>query len=357
MEKQITDQALIRTSYFQPDNRLPLIVEPSTEDVDLLDWAGKNREWIEARLHECGGILFRGFDVCSESEFKQFAVTICTDMISYANFYRPEDNKGNSRTAVSYPASKKIIWHNEDNPTHCYWPTYIMFYCLKPASQGGETPIVDCRRVLDLIDTKVKERFIEKGVMYVNNFWPRSNPWQNVFGTSERAQVQEYCRKTFMEFEWLDRDRLRARCVRPAIVRHPKTGEMIWFNCAHLHHLALRNPEERKFLLLMYETEGLPTNCFYGDGSEIEDFVMDEVSNIYSREEVVFPWRERDILLLDNMLVAHGRNPFVGAREHYVAMSSNAVNFFDLIAEGNQPNPELVALLQKVRIGGLPVPR
>ena len=49
---------------------------------------------------------------------------------------------------------------------------------------------------------------------------------------------------------------------------------------------------------------------------------MDEISAHYWRNSVSFPWRQGDILMLDNMLVAHARNPYVGPRKIVVGMGS-----------------------------------
>ena len=108
--------------------------------------------------------------------------------------------------------------------------------------------------------------------------------------------------------------------MRPAAAAHPKTGEMVWFNQAQHWHLSCLDPETRKSLLSLYEEENLPRSCYYGDGSPIDDADMQAICDVYRRLEVVFPWRRSDILMLDNMLTAHGRNPYTGERTILVSM-------------------------------------
>jgi alpha-ketoglutarate-dependent taurine dioxygenase len=120
--------------------------------------------------------------------------------------------------------------------------------------------------------------------------------------------------------EWKDGDRLSTRCVRPAVIRHPATGESSWFNQAQHWHPACLDRETRRSLFSLFAEDELPRNCLYGDGTRIEDSVMDEICGTYANLEVRFPWREKDILVLDNMLTAHARNPFEGKRVLLVAM-------------------------------------
>ena len=65
----------------------------------------------------------------------------------------------------------------------------------------------------------------------------------------------------------------------------------------------------------------MPRNAYYGDGSEIEKSVLDEIRELYQQEAVIFPWQEGDVLMLDNMLTAHGRMPFSGLRKVVVGMA------------------------------------
>ena len=60
------------------------------------------------------------------------------------------------------------------------------------------------------------------------------------------------------------------------------------------------------------------------DGSPIPDEHMQTILDDYARLEVSFPWQKGDVVLVDNVLVAHGRNPFRGKRKILVALGDMA---------------------------------
>jgi alpha-ketoglutarate-dependent taurine dioxygenase len=196
-----------------------------------------------------------------------------------------------------------------------------MFCCIQPASEGGQTPIVDSRRVFEAIRPQIKAPFLQKGIMYVRNYGDGLGlDWETVFQTSNRSEVEEYCKKHRFSFEWKDGNRLRTRCVRPAAVKHPTTGESAWFNQAQHWHPSCLDKQTRSSFLSSFREEDLPRHCYYGDGLAIEDAVMEEILDVYAEMEVSFQWLRGDVLMLDNLLTAHARNPFVGERKILVAM-------------------------------------
>jgi alpha-ketoglutarate-dependent taurine dioxygenase len=195
------------------------------------------------------------------------------------------------------------------------------FYCVEAAQSGGETPIVDCRKVYERIDPQIRKRFEQSGIMYVRNFTDDLDVrWQNFFKTSERSEVERYCRNAGIDFEWKGKNGLRIHHISPAVIKHPKTGLMLWFNQIQHWHLSCLDQETRNSLLSLFGPRDLPRSCYYGDGSPIEDSVIDHISEVYRKTAVEFPWRERDILMVDNMLVAHARNAYTGSRKIVVAM-------------------------------------
>jgi alpha-ketoglutarate-dependent taurine dioxygenase len=124
-----------------------------------------------------------------------------------------------------------------------------------------------------------------------------------------------------MDFEWHDDDRLTTKHVCQAIAAHPQTGDAVWFNQAHLFHVTSLDDASRALLLQHFGESGLPRNAYYGDGSPIEPEVLDDIREAYERETVVFPWQAGDLLLVDNMRTAHGRQPFEGTRQVLAGMA------------------------------------
>jgi SAM-dependent methyltransferase/alpha-ketoglutarate-dependent taurine dioxygenase len=311
---------ICKTSYLQPSQNLPLVVQPNTADVDLAEWARSNREFIETKLAQHGALLFRDFQVDSAHSLERFALALCSELISDNGEHQRGTVSRNVYTPVFYPAEQQLLWHNE-NSFNYWWPTKIWFCCIQPAAQGGETPIVDSRLVYEKLDARVRQRFLETGVNYVRNYGTGLGlNWQTVFQTEDRAEVERRCRHEGMEFEWKDGDRLRTSCVRPAAVRHPRMGQMSWFNQAQHWHVSCLDQATRESTLSLFKEEDLPRHCYYGDGTPIEDREMAEILEVYRRHEVSFAWQKGDVMMLDNILTAHARNRFVGDRKLLVTM-------------------------------------
>ncbi len=306
-----------------PQSDLPMMVRPALEGVRLSVWGRINRAFIEENLLRYGGLLFRDFKVDSMEEFESFALALSGSLLEYKERSSPRRQvHGNLYTLTDYPPDRRIFLHNENSYQHS-WPMKILFFCETPAQAGGETPIADCRRILRLINPAIRERFWKRQWMYVRNFGDGFGlPWQNVFQTTDKAVVEDHCRRDGIEFYWRDKDRLRLRSVLPAMTKHPGIGDLIWFNHATFFHVSTLESPMRESLMAGFKQEDLPTNTYYGDGSAIEDSVLNELRLIYESEKVVFAWKRGDVLLLDNMLTAHGRNAYVGARNILVAMCS-----------------------------------
>jgi alpha-ketoglutarate-dependent taurine dioxygenase len=321
----ISSEQLIKTNCLRPEQALPLLIQPAVADVDLPRWAQGSRDFIDAGLSRHGGLLFRDFNVADVSAFEQFVKHTSNEMLAYRERSSPRSQvSGQIYTSTDYPAGKRIFLHNENSYQHVF-PLKIFFFCVVPPAEGGQTSIADCRGVLRRISPETRARFEQRGGwMLVRNFREDLGlPWQTVFQTANKSEVERYCAAAGISWEWRG-DVLRTRQVRPVVAQHPHTGDEVWFNHATFFHLSTLEPAVRDALAAEYGEEDLPNQTYYGDGSPIEPPVLDELRDAYRQETVIFDWRRGDILMLDNMLVAHGRETFTGARTVVVGMADPA---------------------------------
>ena len=318
----ISQEMLIKTGYLWPDSTFPLVIRPAIQEMNLAAWAASNLESLTLNLSRHGAILFRGFKVSSIEDFRLLMTNISGELLEYTYRSTPRTEvSGKVYTSTEYPPDHSIPLHNE-MAYSLQWPMKIWFHCLLPAQEGGATPIADSRRVFNRISPSIRSRFEQKGVMYLRNYGGSLDlPWQKVFGTHNKADVEHYCHIRSIKFEWKDKDELRTRQVCQSTAIHPKTGERIWFNQAHLFHISSLHPSVQESLLKTFDEMNLPRNVYYGDGSAIESSALDEIRNAYEQESIVFLWEQYDVLMLDNMLAAHGRQPYKGERRVLVGMA------------------------------------
>jgi hypothetical protein len=316
----LSQATMIHTSTMQGGSQLPLVVTPAVDNFDLADWAKTNREFINTKLVEHGALLFRGFNLDTPADFERVAASICSELYGEYGDLPREGVAGKIYKSTPYPADKMILYHNESSHMS-RWPQKINFYCAQPAEQGGATPVADCREVARRMDPQILQKFEEKGLKYVRNFSPGLDvSWQKFFHTDDRSVVEAACTQAGMTCEWTGNDSLRVGQVCQAVTRHPKSGEKIFFNQVQLHHVYCLDPAVRDSLLSIFKREELPRHVYYGDGTEIEDAVMEHVGQVYEQCAVRFQWQKGDMITVDNMLVCHARDPHVGARKICVAM-------------------------------------
>jgi alpha-ketoglutarate-dependent taurine dioxygenase len=324
--RQVRKVTTIRTSFPDSGAQLPLILELRAGSRDLSELAAANRSWIEEKLLLHGAILFRHFDVRCQEEFERFVATVCSHLLDYVEGATPRIRLGDRvYTSTEFPPTHRIMPHNELSYVK-NWPTRIWFCCLEPAEQGGETPICDVRKVHRRIPAAIVDRFASTGWMLMRNFGNGlSLPWRKAFGVSNSTELETYCRGADVQWQWLDNDRLRTRQVRPATIRHPQTGEWLWFNHIAFWHISSLPQSLRESMLEVFPEDELPYNTYYGDGSSIEEEQIRAINVAYEQELVTFPWVQGDVLMLDNMMVAHGRAQYRGFRKVIVSMGDPRV--------------------------------
>ncbi|WKB55585.1 TauD/TfdA family dioxygenase [Eleftheria terrae] len=298
-----------------------LQVKPLTHS---LDWARQNKEQVQSLLHDQGALLVRGLRFHGSKQFGQFLEELFEHSLAEYTYRSTPRTKlgGNVYTATEYHPSETIPQHNESSYANA-WAMHIGFFCMIPPGpgMGGATPLADSREVLARLPAALVEKFEKKKLQYVRNYGNVDLPWSEVFQTNDKREVEAFCESNDIAFEWTDNNGLRTRQTTPATEVHPVTGEKVWFNQAHLFHVSGLAGEVGRDMQALYRVEDLPRNVYFGDGTPIDVADLDQIRAAYDEVKFHFEWQKDDIVLLDNMLYTHGRQPYSGARKVLVGMA------------------------------------
>lgn len=302
------------------DRDFPFLFAPDRDNQSIEAWLPDHRADALATLLRHGALLFRGFALPGEPEFERAAQALSDgleprygDLVKRASARFVYD-------ATVYPKNRAILFHNEGSHTPKL-PTRQFFFCGRDAFTGGETPIVDCRRVYQALRPELRTAFAERGLLYQRNYIPGVDvSWQDFFRTQSKAEVEARCRADNVSWQWRDDGGLRTQTRAHAVIRHPITGEPSFCNQIMLHHTACLDARTRNALLAVLEPGDLPRSVSFGDGAPISDEVMAEVLRVTVHTAARFTWKRGDILMLDNLSTAHARSPFEGDRQILVAV-------------------------------------
>lgn len=306
--------------YLESNGPTSTVVYSLTDEVaDPIEWLVQHRDSVRAIVARHGAVLFRNLPTGLES-FQDIVATLGGDPLAYHERSTPRTEVGgNIYTSTEYPPDQRIPMHNENSYADS-WPTHLYFLCVTRAEEGGETPIADSRSVFDRIAPEIRSRFSD-GVVYTRTFREGLGlSWQETFQTTSRAEVERFCRTHGHHFEW-DGAVLRTKTHRPAWRDDPHSGRSVWFNQAHLFHVSALEPDVRDALLLAFDERDLPRNAYYADGSPLRPDDLAAIEQVYRDCALTLHWEPGDLLMVDNMQMAHSRTPYRGQRRILVAMT------------------------------------
>ncbi len=217
-------------------------------------------------------------------------------------------------------------------------PRHVFFWCRKPADFLGGTTLVDGRRVaqrlqhLDLTDPRIRRRHARAHGPHDPFELKR---WTLSFSaTREQALARAAALGFDARFE---RDgALTLEHTQPATRVHPETGERAWLNHLLVFHASapaavldqpLASPALHRLAKLYRAAmprfgRQVASDVTRGDGTAIDDATVQQVRDAVADESVAVRWRTGDLLIVDNHIALHGRQPYRGAREVIAAWSA-----------------------------------
>jgi alpha-ketoglutarate-dependent taurine dioxygenase len=330
----------VKKTFITPQKK-PLVIEPAGQEPtfeEFLDFLEKQKQSLKQEILKHGGILFRGFPIEGSEGFHHSIQALgLGEMLNYIGGDSPRDKvKGKVYTSTEAPPSLKIPLHNEMSFIRDY-PKHIYFYCQTPAKSGGATILGDASAIYRNMPSRIRDHFEEKGLRYVSNYYKKSffldlinkiqrshKTWMEVFETSSPEEVEKKCHQSDFGFEWRKNQWLQIQQRTPAIMEHPETKEKIWFNQAHLYDFNPRLVGFFNWLAIkaVYSSpHTIMHEIFYKDGECIPKKDLYDVMDVLDACTISYPWQKKDFLVLDNVLMMHGRAPFKGKRKIFTALT------------------------------------
>jgi hypothetical protein len=280
-----------------------------------------DRDAVRSVVAEQGAMRIRGLGLRDAAEaeavFRQLGDLMAeTEAFAPRTIYAP-----GVYSATKWPPNQPMCVHHELSYASEV-PSLMLFACLVAPEVGGATPIADGEAVLGGLPRDLVERFERQGWLLVRNYNDDIGAsFAEAFGTDDRDAIERYCRANAIDFEWHDGG-LRTRQRRNAVVPHPLTGRRCWFNqIAFLSEWTMA-PDLREYLMDVYGADRLPFNTAFGNGDPIEPDIVQVINEVYEAHTVREPWQAGDLLVVDNIRTAHGREPFEGPREIVVALAN-----------------------------------
>lgn len=273
-------------------------------------------------LHHChtfGAVLLRGR--CNTvSEFEELGKAFSLEAYEYVGGAAPRKRLStNVFTSNESPPTEPIPFHHELAQTR-HPPRYIMFYCDVTPCAGGRTLLLRSDFCYDFVSSSLPRMFekLEEGVLYTRTIpestdetSPIGRSWRDTFLCSTRLEAEESMRKSGMTWEWLPNGDLRATTsLLPAFRDHVPSGRRTFHNSI----LAVSKGWK--------DARNDPKRCLsFSDGTPFSETDVRLLDEYATRHRIEFDWKKGDVLLVDNYLMMHARQPFPSSSKRRILAS------------------------------------
>ncbi|HEX8492915.1 MAG TPA: TauD/TfdA family dioxygenase [Pyrinomonadaceae bacterium] len=310
---------------------------------EVCEALASKRAEIDAILYKHGGLLVRGCDQLITAEDFEHAVLQVTPILrDYVGGTSPRMAvHGKIMTATYVPPNWSIPLHQEMAYTRTP-PDRITFFCERPATSGGYSMIGDMRIALNKINPVIRRKFDRFGLQLRRTLPSRQTlhlkpgvqkAWPEVFDSDDPTIVEGIVAANGWRAEWLNGDALQLwQDILPAIKYHPVTGEALWCNQAHFFSPACmmrwaqeddRISDYDAIAKARAVNPEMLDEILFGNGEPVPDDDALHVYQVLRALERPIQLKRGDILMLDNLILAHGRTAFFGERNILVALADN----------------------------------
>ena len=292
-------------------------IEPVV-NANILDTMPASSTELEAQLDEFGHVLIRNGNPINEEQLLNLLIGNGKAMdYRYGNTTRKKIKDSNSVQVTPWPKELCILPHSELT-YHTDFPKNMSFICKKPAQYGGETSIYDCAKAFECLSPDFQRKASYHNASFRKRYVQaldhgRYPSWQQVMGenTTHEDLIQHFnslgyhCVVLQLEENGNMTTVVETQLTRPIVYEYQ--GKQ----CLHSSIVGIAPywyeevwPGKEPPLMATWEN---------GEPFSFEELRQMEKALLSAR---IFynNWQEHDMLILDNLRIAHGRLPFIGER-------------------------------------------
>lgn len=324
------------------------MLEFECDEIELkssIEFIREKKSQLNGWISEYGSLILRNFGKYTPEDLSLILNEFDMKETTYLGGMGPRTKLGSRVYTASDVSNRWEIKHHQEMAYQKEFPDWLMFYCKTPPLVRGETYITGIRNITNELQIPLVEKFEKHGLLYTAYYHdqarsvrekfkkviPIYNPtWQKSFGSNSRTKVNAECKKRGLTTTWMKNGDLKTSSILPAFRDHPITNEKLWFNSATAIHF---NKQSQKtdygdlayyIYTILYPDKGkLPMNVYFGDGSDIKYSELESIYKLYQENTYKHCWKEGDLIIIDNRLVAHGRNTFRGEREIWASLMAS----------------------------------
>lgn len=283
---------------------------------ESVNWVQTHREQLMQEANQHGAVLFRDFPLKSAEDFDAFISAFDLPNFPYKESLSNAVRVNRTERVFSAneaPPEIKILFHHEMAQTPVF-PAVLFFFCEIAAEEGGATPVCRSDVLYERLVQKCPE-FVEQceklGLKYSNVMPGEDDPdsgmgrsWMSTLGVETRAEAEARLLKLGYTWEWLEDGSLRATTPPLPCIRKVSPGRKVFFNQLIAAFCGWK------------DSRNDPSEAIrHGDGSKLDREAVMQAVEI--AEDLTFnvEWQPGDVVLVDNTIIMHGRQPFKGTRK------------------------------------------
>jgi hypothetical protein len=322
----------------------------------------ENGAYFNKLLDQYGAILFRGFEVENGNQFQQVLEILNIKLESVYHFGSAHRVRITDKvfTSSEAPPDTIIAPHNELNMVP-WRPNILAFFCQVQPDIYGETPIINTEKLFNSLSPSLQHKianYPQRFVRYVPN-----HLLELVFEGLSREEITKLLTEQKFDFYWEEDGSLNFECSYTTLFSHPRTSKLCF--CLSIvdclvsrewyRNISQRYPFRKRLYYSLLPAkfyqkfqQRLTSAATVVDGSQKRTSTLDayflnsngqpttmmeaeakELGKAEWKNASIFPWKQGDILLIDNLQVAHSRLNTGGKRKILTAFG-NMCNIYEM---------------------------